>query len=129
MNVLIADDCKSDRDWLAGVFRDRFPELLPVYEADNGREAVAKCLCLNPAVVVLDFQMPELDGVKAAEEILRTAPATPIIIFSSETDNPRIQRFAQRMVDQQNSAFTFLAKTATLVEVAAAIAQVLKIVQ
>jgi len=126
MNVLIADDCKKDRDWLAGIFIQRFPALLPVHHAENGQQAVEKCLALNPAVVVLDFQMPVLDGVKAAEQIFRDSPHTPIIIFSSEIDNERIERLAKAMAERRKKSFTLLSKTATLAQAAAAIKIVLE---
>jgi DNA-binding NarL/FixJ family response regulator len=51
-------------------------------DAVNGREAVAKAVQLKPDLVVLDFAMPQLDGLKTASEIRALLPEVPIVMFS-----------------------------------------------
>jgi chemotaxis response regulator CheB len=51
-------------------------------EAVNGREAVAKAVQLKPDLVVLDFAMPQLDGLKTALEIHELLPEVPIVMFT-----------------------------------------------
>lgn len=51
-------------------------------EAVDGVDAVAKARELKPDLVVLDFAMPGLDGLKAAASIIRDLPGTPIILHT-----------------------------------------------
>ncbi len=51
-------------------------------EAASGREAVEKAQQLQPDVVVLDFSMPELNGVEAARQILKILPRTEIVMLT-----------------------------------------------
>jgi hypothetical protein len=58
------------------------PELAVIGEASNGAEAVELARELAPQVVVMDLEMPIMDGIQAARHILRLAPATAILMLS-----------------------------------------------
>ena len=49
-------------------------------DAVNGREAVNRAIALKPDVVVLDFAMPELNGLMAADQIKDFLPDVPIVL-------------------------------------------------
>ncbi len=51
-------------------------------EAVNGRQAVLMAADLSPDLVLLDFAMPMLNGLEAAEEILKTSPTVPIALYT-----------------------------------------------
>ena len=51
-------------------------------EAVNGQEAVDKTIALNPDLVILDINMPVLNGLVAIRQILRNRPQTKILIFT-----------------------------------------------
>ena len=51
-------------------------------EASNGREAVKLALKLKPDIVILDVEMPEVNGVEATHEIKRALPGTEVLIFT-----------------------------------------------
>src|SRR5215831_19130414 len=79
--VLIADDNRDTREM--------YSLYLPmagysVETAAEGREAVIKALTLYPDVIVMDLQMPGVDGWRAMREICRNArtAATPIIVLT-----------------------------------------------
>lgn len=77
IRVLIADD----QELLRGSFRllvDSDPGMLVVAEAANGSEAVALCAERRPDVVLMDIQMPQMDGLDAAR------------ILCSESEGPRV---------------------------------------
>jgi len=62
-------------------------------EAKDGQEAVERVIELKPDVVVLDINMPRMNGIKAAEEIRRISPQTKIV-FLTIHDGPE---FANRL--------------------------------
>ena len=51
-------------------------------EAVNGREALTKAIELRPDLIILDFAMPELDGLRAADEINKVLPRVQIILHT-----------------------------------------------
>src|SRR5579862_8708685 len=63
-------------------------------EAKNGREAVENVRALKPDLVILDLNMPVMNGIEAAREIRRVAPATRILILSLHA-GPRVEMEAR----------------------------------
>jgi DNA-binding NarL/FixJ family response regulator len=59
-------------------------------DAQNGKEAIEKVLELKPDIVLLDINMPVMDGIAAATEIRRIAPLTKIV-FLTVNDAPAFQ--------------------------------------
>jgi DNA-binding NarL/FixJ family response regulator len=53
-----------------------------VAEAVNGRDAIEKAARLRPDVMVIDYYMPELDGISAIPEIRRAAPEAEIVVLT-----------------------------------------------
>jgi len=51
-------------------------------EAENGKVAVEKVIQLGPEIVILDFQMPVMNGLEAARQITRIAPHTAMVMFT-----------------------------------------------
>jgi DNA-binding NarL/FixJ family response regulator len=51
-------------------------------EAENGKVAVEKVKELHPDIVILDFQMPLMNGLEAARQISRVAPRTVMLMFT-----------------------------------------------
>jgi len=60
----------------------------------DGREAVEKAKRLKPDVVVLDYAMPVLDGIKAGREILAQFPGTAVLVYTFMVF-PTIERMAK----------------------------------
>jgi two-component system, NarL family, response regulator LiaR len=58
-----------------------------VAEASNGREAVELALFYRPEVVVMDYMMPELDGVEATRRIFESDPGIRVVLLTGATDD------------------------------------------
>ncbi|RLG77008.1 MAG: chemotaxis response regulator protein-glutamate methylesterase [Thermoprotei archaeon] len=84
IRVLIADDSAFMRKLIREVL-SRDPAIEVVATASDGVDAVNKVLELDPDVVVLDVQMPRMNGLEALKEIMKYKPK-PVIIFSAFTD-------------------------------------------
>ena len=82
LTVLIVDDALFMRSMIRDILGNtgRFQV---VGEAANGREAVRKYSELKPGLVTMDIVMPELDGIEATREILRTDPKATIVMCSA----------------------------------------------
>jgi len=79
--VLIVDDSLFVREQLKNIIAGD-SELVVVGEASNGREAVASTLALHPHVIIMDVDMPDMDGIEATKQIMCERP-TPILIHTS----------------------------------------------
>jgi two-component system, NarL family, vancomycin resistance associated response regulator VraR len=93
LRVLVADDHELTRFSLKmALKRQAGIELVGL--AANGMEAVELVRRHMPDVVILDLQMPVMDGMSAANEIKRIAPGVQILAYSSLED-PKIDRLLQ----------------------------------
>lgn len=82
VRVLVVDDSVVMRRVVARAL-ERDPGIARTDFASNGRLALAKIREQPPDVVVLDLEMPELDGFGTLTELRRTHPALPVVLFSS----------------------------------------------
>lgn len=80
-SVFIVDDQPSALKGLKAILAF-YPEILVVGEAVNGQEAVAWIAEHQPDVVVMDLQMPVMDGVEATRLIKRQWPAIKVIVLT-----------------------------------------------
>jgi DNA-binding NarL/FixJ family response regulator len=89
IRVLIADDHGVVRDGLAGVIAAQ-PDLELVASVENGAEAVESCRSTAPDVVLMDLEMPVLDGIEATRSIRAERPKTAVLVLTSFSDVRRI---------------------------------------
>jgi DNA-binding NarL/FixJ family response regulator len=88
--------------------------------ANDGHEAVERALVLQPDVVLMDIQMPLLDGIEATRCLRRVLPSARIVLVSSSTSS------ADRRRAREAGAFAAIAKglgTDALVEAALSAAE------
>ena len=85
IRVLIAEDSPHIRDSVSGLLAGE-PDIELVGEAEDGLEAVEKAAALRPHVVIMDAQMPRLDGVEATRRIKKELPGVWVLFFSVFTD-------------------------------------------
>lgn len=84
IRVLIVDDAATMRRLIAAAL-SADPALEIAGTAANGRLALERIAVLEPDVVILDLEMPVLDGFQTLAELRKTQPRLPVIIFSSLT--------------------------------------------
>src|SRR5579863_1195228 len=97
--ILIADDNASIRRSVRACI-DESSDGEVCGEAENGAEAVEKVRELHPDIVILDFRMPVLDGLRAANQIRSIAPETKIILFTMYASKPTMNYAQMFGVDQ-----------------------------
>jgi DNA-binding NarL/FixJ family response regulator len=78
---LIVDDNDLVRQSLRTVLQAN-PEWEIAGEASNGQDALEIFKASHPNLVILDFQMPGMNGIETARRILEIAPAMPIVLFT-----------------------------------------------
>jgi pilus assembly protein CpaE len=81
ITILIADDVKETRESIRRLLSFE-PDLEVIGEAATGEEAVRQAERLRPDVVLMDINMPILDGIGATELIAMRVPRTSVIIIS-----------------------------------------------
>ena len=95
LRVLIADDEAPARRQLRRVLQ-ALPEVLLVGEADDGLEAVRLTETLQPDVLILDIEMPQMNGLEVASNL---PPPAPLLIFVTAYDEHAIRAFDLAAVD------------------------------
>ncbi|MGM0844617.1 MAG: protein-glutamate methylesterase/protein-glutamine glutaminase [Bacillota bacterium] len=81
--VLVVDDSAFMRKLISD-FLSSSPELEVVGTAKNGKDALSKITKLNPDVITMDVEMPEMNGIEALKTIMESRPI-PVIMLSSTT--------------------------------------------
>jgi DNA-binding NarL/FixJ family response regulator len=89
IRVLLADDHGVIRDGL-GRLISALEDIELVGTAADGVEAVALAARLAPDVVLMDLDMPDLDGIEATRQVLADHPGTAVLVLTSFSDRPRI---------------------------------------
>ncbi|MFG2620008.1 response regulator [Streptomyces sp. NPDC048507] len=86
LRLVVVDDERMVRTALR-VILDAEDDLEVVGEAATGAEAVALVRSLEPDVVLMDVRMPQIDGIRATEQILATMPDPPRIVVVTTFEN------------------------------------------
>lgn len=119
IKVYIADDQTLFRKGMSRLVRS-FPNVREVKEAGNGQELLDLIKDEQPDVVLMDLEMPVMDGIEATEKVLAKYPSTKIIILSMHDSQQHIFYL------MEVGAHAFLLKNAEPEEVQDAINAVMK---
>src|SRR6266481_4516077 len=84
-SVLIVDDNQMVRNVMRHFF-ETLPDWKVGGEAKEGAEAVQKAIELKPDLILLDFSMPNMNGVEAASVLKKMIPDVHIIVFTMFDD-------------------------------------------
>jgi DNA-binding NarL/FixJ family response regulator len=89
IRILLADDHPRFREGVRLMLR-REPELEIVGEASAGDEAVALAAAHQPDVVLMDLQMPGINGVEATRQIVETSPHIRVLVLTMYEDDDTV---------------------------------------
>ena len=95
--ILVIDDDARDRGLLVAVLEERGYEVI---SADNGGAGLMLCHRRTPDAVVLDLNMPGIDGRTILRQLRILHPTLPVVVFSGRTEEVE-----QEMLNQGATAF------------------------
>src|SRR5690349_21217512 len=91
IRILIVDDIQDTRDNLAKLIGFE-PDMQVAGTAGGGQEAVNLAKKERPHVILMDINMPDMDGITATEIISNTVPESPIIMMSVQGEQDYLRR-------------------------------------
>jgi DNA-binding NarL/FixJ family response regulator len=89
IRVLIADDHPLVRQGLQAALAP-MPDVEVVAEAATGQAAIREAVLHRPDVVVMDLQMPELNGIEATRELARSVPSAAVLVLTMFDDDDSV---------------------------------------
>ena len=100
VRTLICDDHDLLRELVKKLLQ-RTPTIEVVGEAVNGKQAVHKAMVIHPDVVLMDLNMPDLNGIEATRQICGESTAIKVVALSSHSD----RRYVQAILDAGASGY------------------------
>lgn len=94
IRIVVADDHPIVREGLVAILKTQ-SDFAVVGEAANGRDLIPLAVHLRPNIILLDLEMPELDGVGAIHSIRQQAPDIEFIVFTAFDSDDRIVNAVQ----------------------------------
>src|SRR5438876_9336722 len=94
IKVLIVDDITSTLDNLQKLLSFE-PDIQVMATAVNGKEGVEQAKKLAPDIVLMDVNMPIMDGIQATETLAQEVPGSPVIIMSVQGERDYLRRAMQ----------------------------------
>lgn len=89
IRILIADDHPLFRDGVRALLKS-WPEAEWMGEAATGDEAITQAASLQPDIILMDIQMPGVNGIEATRQILHTSPHIGIIVLTMFEDDESV---------------------------------------
>ena len=114
MTVVVADDQAAVREGLV-LLLGTLPGITVVGQAEDGAAAVETVAATDPQVVLMDLNMPRLDGVEATRRIRADHPQTQVVVLTTYSDDESI------IGALQAGALGYLTKDATRAEIGRAV--------
>jgi CheY-like chemotaxis protein len=94
IRILIAEDNPVVRSALRSLLESAGP--WEIVDVENGQEAIAKAQEVKPSLIILDLVMPVMDGLRAARQISKLLPDTPMLMHTMHW-SPQVELEAQKV--------------------------------
>ena len=88
MNILLVDDSRTIRNIQKNVLKELGHE--NVWEAEDGVQALARLKEEIPDLMLVDWNMPNMDGITLIREVRKTNKSLPIIMCTTESEKSRV---------------------------------------
>jgi DNA-binding NarL/FixJ family response regulator len=95
IRCLVAEDVPAQREHAARLLRERLPEALPLLTVADGAEALALARRHGAPFLLLDIQLPGMNGIEVARAVWAERPQTRIVFWSQYKDEIYLRRLAQ----------------------------------
>jgi len=90
MKILLVDDSRAQRFIEKKILTDKGVAESAIDEAPNGAEALNKAKAENYSLIILDWNMPEMDGLAFGKRLREEGLSTPVIMVTSEGEKSKI---------------------------------------
>jgi pilus assembly protein CpaE len=95
ITVLLVDDIPETRENIKKLLAFEEQEFRVVGSVGTGREAIKFALETRPDIVIMDINMPDMDGIQATSEITKALPTAAVIMMSVQTDSDYLKKAMQ----------------------------------
>jgi DNA-binding NarL/FixJ family response regulator len=93
--ILIVEDAAFQREYMRHTIAELFPDQQPVREASHGEQAVEMARQCQALMVVMDIQLPIINGIRAAKTIWNEFPLTRILFWSQFKDEAYLRELGR----------------------------------
>src|SRR5512134_2520299 len=94
ISIMLVDDIPETRENIKKLLAFE-PDFKVVGSFGTGREAVAQAKEIRPDIVIMDINMPDMDGIQATSEITKAIPTAAVIMMSVQTDADYMRKAMQ----------------------------------
>jgi pilus assembly protein CpaE len=95
ISVLLVDDIPETRENIKKLLAFEDQDFKVVGSVGTGREAIKASLEFRPDIIIMDINMPDMDGITATNEITKLVPAAAVIMMSVQTDADYLKKAMQ----------------------------------
>ena len=95
ISVLLVDDIPETRENIKKLLAFEEQEFRVVGSVGTGRDAIKFALETRPDIVIMDINMPDMDGIQATSEITKALPTAAVIMMSVQTDSDYLKKAMQ----------------------------------
>ncbi len=88
MRVMLIDDSKTMRNIQRAVLKQL--GVTEIEEAGDGQDALSKVAAFNPELILVDWNMPTMDGLTFVKSFRQSNKTTPVIMVTTEADRGRV---------------------------------------
>ena len=110
-NILIVEDVPGLRQHARKILEQVVPPPLEIVEASNGTEGLKLAQTRNPDLIVMDISMPEMSGIKAAQQIWKETPSRRILFWSQYHREAYVRELGRIVPDEAIHGYALKSET------------------
>jgi DNA-binding NarL/FixJ family response regulator len=109
--LLVVEDVAALRQHIVGLIQTKIAGAHEIHEATNGAEGLKLFRALSPEMIVMDISMPELNGIKAAQQIWAESPKTKILFWSQYHREAYVRELGKIVPDEAIHGYALKSET------------------